>query len=110
MQDLNEYCVILTTCGSKKEAENLARLLIERRLAACVQTTAISSFYEWKGNLNRDEEELLLIKTRYAQYGKVEQAIVDNHSYEVPEIIAIPIVGGLGEYLVWIDEVAGEMV
>jgi periplasmic divalent cation tolerance protein len=100
------YCVVLTTCGDKDEAEGLARLLVEKRLAACVQISGVTSVYEWEKEIQRDDELLLVIKARADLYGEIEGAISDNHSYEVPEIIKIPIEEGLDAYLGWIDEVS----
>jgi len=101
---MNSYCVILTTAGRRDEADRLAELLVSRRLAACVQVTSIASTYMWKGKLNKDSEYLLLVKTTADRYHEVEAAIVENHSYEIPEIIQIPVTQGLDRYLGWIDE------
>ncbi len=106
MKNSKEYCVILTTCGSKEEAERLAQLLVKRGLAACVQITEIMSFYTWNGRLNKEAEKLLLIKARYARYEEIEETLVENHSYEVPEIIGIRVERGLEAYFSWIDEVS----
>ncbi len=100
------YCVILTTCGDEGEAEVLARLLIEKKLAACVQITGVTSLYEWEKEIQKDKELLLVIKARADLYGDIERAISDNHSYEIPEIIKIPIEDGLDAYLGWVDEVS----
>ncbi len=105
MAEAATYSVILTTCGSRDEAERLARLLVETRLAACVQVTGVTSFYEWDGALNRDDEQLLLIKAPSASYGAIEECISRNHSYDVPEIVRIPITAGSDAYLHWIDAV-----
>ncbi|HOO90754.1 MAG TPA: divalent-cation tolerance protein CutA [Syntrophales bacterium] len=105
MSESHKYCVILTTCGDKEDAEKLASLLIESRLAACVQITGITSFYEWNGAVNRDTEQLLLIKAATAQYDKIEAFISQNHQYDVPEIIQIPITDGSDAYLQWIAAV-----
>jgi len=106
MPESKEYCVILTTCGNKKEAEKLACLLIESQLAACVQITGVTSFYEWDGAVNKDNEQLLLIKARSAHYDKIEEFISQNHSYDVPEIIQIPISDGSEAYLKWVADVS----
>ncbi|HET6846629.1 MAG TPA: divalent-cation tolerance protein CutA [Anaerolineales bacterium] len=98
-----EYCVILTTVGSREEADSIAEALVTRRLAACVQVSPISSVYVWKGELHRDAEHLLLIKTPAECYQAVEAAIRENHSYEIPEIVQLPIERGLPEYLDWIS-------
>jgi len=105
MAEVKQYCVILTTCSNREEAERLARLLVESRLAACVQMTGVTSFYEWDGALNRDDEQLLLIKAPSASYGKIEEFISRNHSYDVPEIIRVPVTAGSEAYLNWIDAV-----
>ncbi|UCD91059.1 MAG: divalent-cation tolerance protein CutA [Desulfobacterales bacterium] len=99
------YCLVITTCGSRDEAEKLASQMVETRLAACVQQSSITSYYTWEGKVNHDPEFRLFIKTRKALYIQLEQFIKDNHSYDVPQIIEIPIQSGLSEYLGWIDEV-----
>jgi periplasmic divalent cation tolerance protein len=98
------FCVILTTVGNKADADRLAELLVFRQLAACVQATAVSSVYAWNGALHKDSEHLLLIKTRAALYDSVQAAILENHSYEVPEIVQLPVQHGLDRYLDWIVE------
>ncbi len=99
-----QYCVILTTTGSQEEADRLAELLVSRRLAACVQITSISSVYRWQGAVTREPEFLLLIKTVDRLYKNVETAILKNHSYEVPEIIQLPVTQGSDRYLEWLDQ------
>ena len=101
---MTPYCVVLVTAGSHDEANRLAEMLVERRLAACVQVTDIASTYRWQGQVTRAAECLLLIKTAARLYLEVEAAILANHSYEVPEIVQIPIEQGLDRYLGWIDE------
>jgi periplasmic divalent cation tolerance protein len=100
------YCVILTTCGKKEEAEKLACSLIENHLAACVQVAGVISFYEWEKKVNKDEELLLLIKAKNSLYKRIEAFICQNHSYEIPEIIALPIRDGLENYFKWMDDVS----
>lgn len=102
-----DFCVVLTTAGSRQEANRLADLLVEQRLAACVQIVGIESTYRWQGQVTKEPEFLLLVKTRRALYPQVEAAIVANHSYEIPEIVQIPIQRGLGGYLGWIEENTG---
>ncbi|MBU8910764.1 MAG: divalent-cation tolerance protein CutA [Desulfobacterales bacterium] len=99
-----EYCIILTTCPSNEEAHTLAAKLINEKLAACVQLSPITSYYTWKGGIHTDPEIRLLIKTRTKLYESVEQFIKQHHSYEVPQIVQLPIMGGSDEYLDWIDE------
>jgi periplasmic divalent cation tolerance protein len=96
------YCVILTTAGNQDEADKLANLLGSRKLAACVQIANIASCYMWKGNVCRESEYLLLIKTAAHLYPEVEEVIVENHSYEIPEVIQLPIAQGLDRYLEWV--------
>lgn len=99
------YCMVITTCGSTDEGEKLASQIVENKLAACVQLSSITSYYTWEGKVNRDPECKLVIKTRKALYGQVEDFIKEHHSYDVPEIIELPIQSGSEEYLGWIDEV-----
>jgi periplasmic divalent cation tolerance protein len=101
-----EYCVLFCT-ASAAEAERLARLLVEEQLAACVNITTVDSVYRWQGTLCTDREVLLIIKTERSQVHKVIDRIKAEHSYEVPEIIALPIVAGYEKYLAWIDESLG---
>ncbi|HKQ85291.1 MAG TPA: divalent-cation tolerance protein CutA [Candidatus Acidoferrales bacterium] len=102
----NSKIIVLTNCGSPKEARRIAKALVERRLAACVNTvtTPVESVYRWKEKIERAKEYLLLIKTSRACFAAVERTIHDLHSYEVPEIIALPIVSGSRDYLSWLGE------
>lgn len=105
MGNKTDYCVVMATCGSREEAEKLAGSILENKLAACIQLTDIRSYYFWEGRVENDPEVLLLMKTRGAIYHALESHIKANHSYDVPEIIRLPIEGGLPAYLGWIDEV-----
>jgi periplasmic divalent cation tolerance protein len=103
-----EYVQVLTTAGSEEEAEKIASLLVERRLAACVQVVGpVVSRYRWQGAVEGAREWQCLMKTTRAAYEAVEAAIREVHSYEEPEIIATPIVAGSAGYLAWIDENVG---
>jgi len=94
---------VTTTTPSREEAGRIAKLLVERRLAACVQVAGpVESHYRWKGNLEHSTEWLCLIKTTRGNYEAVEAAIRANHPYEVPEIIAGPIESGSASYLAWL--------
>jgi periplasmic divalent cation tolerance protein len=96
---------IVTTTEKRADAVKIAGMLIEKRLAACVQIVGpILSTYRWKENIESVEEWQCLIKTRACLYGDVEAAIKANHPYEVPEIIAFPILQGSREYLAWLHE------
>jgi periplasmic divalent cation tolerance protein len=96
---------VVTTTSSQEEAEKIARALVERRLAACVQVAGpLTSTYHWKGRVEDAQEFLCIIKTRQSHYLAVEDAIRELHSYEVPEILAIPISAGNRAYLDWLRE------
>ena len=104
MTDSGKCAVTLTTCGSPQEAEEIAKGLVAERLAACVQIVPITSHYRWQGKLTRDEEFLLLIKAPAGRYGAIEEYIQAHHSYELPEIVRMPIESGLPGYLKWLHE------
>jgi periplasmic divalent cation tolerance protein len=96
--------LVITNLPDRASAEKLAALLIERRLAACVNLLApCESVYRWRGEVQNDEEHPLLIKTAGDRYAELEAAIRANHPYELPEIIAVSIVQGLPAYLKWIE-------
>jgi periplasmic divalent cation tolerance protein len=95
--------LVLTTCANSDEADRLAAALVEQRLAACVNTVGnVTSTYRWQGQVQREQESLLLIKTTEARYPALEQAIRDRSSYELPEVLAIPVHGGSAGYLDWL--------
>jgi periplasmic divalent cation tolerance protein len=97
--------IIFTTAGSKEEAQRMARALVERKLAACVNITGpIESVYWWNQQLETAAEWLLLIKTTAAMFERVNQAIGELHSYELPECIAVEIESGSEKYLRWIED------
>jgi periplasmic divalent cation tolerance protein len=99
-----DYQLILTTCPDPTSAERLGRQLVEERLAACVNVLpSMRSIYRWKGQIEDAAEHLLIIKTRIGDYAAIEQRIRDLHSYELPEVIAVPIVAGLPAYLAWLE-------
>jgi periplasmic divalent cation tolerance protein len=99
---MTDKIVVLSACASPDEAEKVARALVEKKLAACVNILpAIRSIYRWKGAIEDDQETLLLIKSSRALFGELRAEIERLHSYEVPEVIAIPIVDGLERYLGW---------
>jgi len=99
-----DYSIITTTCPNKDLAKQISKLLVERRLAACVQMFPIESIYLWKNNVCEENEIALFIKSRTDLFDKIVEAIKEIHTYEVPEIIQTPIIGGLSEYLNWIDD------
>ena len=101
----NRMIQVQTTIDDRERAESIAGVLLQKRLAACVQIIGpVKSLYRWKGAVETSGEWALLIKTRASLYRKVERAIRENHPYEVPEIIALPIVRGGRDYLDWIAE------
>ena len=99
------YIVIFVTSSSKKEANKIAKVLIEERLAACVNIIEKSeSVFWWKGKIDTSKEVLLIIKSRKKRLTKIIEVVKSLHSYTIPEIIAIPIISGYKPYLEWIDE------
>ena len=100
---MTQAVTILTTAGSTEDAERIAEALLTENLAACVQIVPIRSRYLWKGEIERSAEELLLIKTRAALFEAVRARIRALHSYETPEIIALPVSGGDEDYLAWLE-------
>jgi periplasmic divalent cation tolerance protein len=100
---MTDKIVVLSTSESAEEAGKLARALVEQRLAACVNIVpGIRSVYHWKGRVEDAGEFLLLIKSRRDLFDRLREAIQQEHSYEVPEIIALPIVTGSDDYLEWL--------
>jgi periplasmic divalent cation tolerance protein len=96
--------LVVTSLPDRASAEKLAALLVERRLAACVNILApCTSVYRWKGEIQHDEELPLLIKTARDRYAELEASIRANHPYELPEIIAVRIADGLPAYLQWVE-------
>ena len=95
--------LVLTNLPDRASAEKLADLLVEKQLAACVNILApCRSVYRWKGAVQHDEEHPMLIKTTAERYAALEQAMRAGHPYELPEIIAVPLAGGLPAYLEWV--------
>ena len=99
------YRVVLSTAGSESQAREIARTLVERRLAACVNVVpAIASVYRWQGKVVEDQEALLIIKTTAARFEELRAAIRELHTYETPEVIALALSDGDPDYCAWIDE------
>jgi periplasmic divalent cation tolerance protein len=101
---MTDKIVVLVTCGSKKEARRIAKSLVSRRLAACVQEVggSVHSTYRWKGKIESAKEYLLLIKTTRKRFNAVSECVRQLHSYDVPEIVALEIRAGSPDYLSWI--------
>jgi periplasmic divalent cation tolerance protein len=97
--------IVLTTAGSQEEARKIARELVERRLAACVNIVPqVESIYRWQGKVDSSPEWLMLIKTSMDQFASVRDAIRELHSYDLPECIAVAIEDGSPEYLNWLAD------
>ena len=98
----DQPCVVTTALGTENEAESLAAALVEAGLAACVQVMHVRSFYRWDGELRREPEWVLLIKTRSARFAEVDAFIRGRHSYDLPEVLQLPVSGGSPDYLRWL--------
>jgi len=101
----SEFIQVVTTTDSRKQADDLSQILLQERLAACVQIEGpITSRYHWQGKIEEGQEWRCVIKTRRHFFAKVAAVIRDNHSYDVPEIIAFPIGDISPSYAQWLDE------
>ncbi len=101
--------MVLCTVGKAEDAEWIAREVVERRLAACVNIVpAVTSIYRWRGEVEKNEEILLVIKTRSERFEALREAIVSMHSSEVPEVIALAVEAGHAPYLAWLDDAVGD--
>jgi periplasmic divalent cation tolerance protein len=102
---MTDKIVVLVTCSSAKEARKIARALVEQRLAACVNVlrAPVQSVYRWKGKVESAKELLLVIKTTRKRFAALQRAVRVLHSYDVPEIIALPIADGSRDYLAWLS-------
>jgi len=98
------HIIVMVTTASKQEAEKIAQQLIKERLIACANITApVSSFFHWAGKIEKAEEYLILMKSRKDLFKKLAETVKALHTYEVPEIIALPIIEGSEAYLTWLD-------
>lgn len=104
---MNRFVIVTTTIDSESAAQKLALRIIEERLAACVQMFPVRSIYRWKRKVEQAGEYLLQAKTRKSLAGKLTKLIKNLHSYDMPEIVVVPIVGGFPRYLSWISEETG---
>ena len=101
---MNKYIVVLSTVPDEKTGQRIARKLVEQRLAACVTISDLrESIYWWEGNIEQEQEHLLIIKTKKSLYSKLEGEILNLHPYDVPEIIALPVAAGNVKYLEWLS-------
>ena len=99
----NQYCIIKTTCKSKKEAKNLTGILLAEKLIACAQINAILSLYNWENKIQEEKEFLISFKAKSYDYKKIEKVITKNHSYKIPQIVKIDLSDGLDDYFSWIE-------
>jgi len=98
------YIVIFITAANKKEADKIAEELVKSKLAACVNIVGnINSVFRWQGKLNKAEEVLLIIKSKKSKFNKIAGFVKSMHSYQVPEIISLPVISGNKDYLEWLD-------
>lgn len=102
---IKDAVLVFVTCASAGEADRIADILLDKKLASCVNILpGIRSKYRWKGRIEKAREILVMAKTRRPKFAAIEKEVRRVHSYEVPEIIALPIILGSGEYLSWIAE------
>ena len=99
------HIIIFVTTANKEEAEKIAKGLLEKKLVACVNIIdGVNSFFWWEGKIDQAKETLLIIKSNKKKFDRIQDIVKSLHSYQVPEIIAMPIVEGNNDYLNWIDE------
>ncbi len=104
-----QHLIVLSTAPDQTVAQHIAGALVDEQLAACVNILPqVSSVYRWQGKREVGSEVVLIIKTRQGVYQKLQQRLVALHPYELPEIVAVPLVGGLAGYLGWIDQMTGK--
>jgi uncharacterized protein involved in tolerance to divalent cations len=102
---MTDYILVFITASSEKEGEKIAGALVKERLAACVNVLGgIKSTFRWKGQISVEDEVLLIVKTKDKLFQKLKKRVAELHSYDVPEILAIPILAGFEKYLSWIGE------
>lgn len=102
---MTDAIAVFMTAANRDEALNLAEMLVEKKLAACVQIIPqMESVYRWKGHVERQAESLLIAKTTIPHFKDLEREVRANHSYETPEIVAIPLTDGSAPYLTWLQE------
>jgi periplasmic divalent cation tolerance protein len=99
---MTDKIVVLSTCASEEEAERIGRQLVEDSLAACVSfVPRLRSFYRWKGTIEAAEEVLLIIKSSQGLFDRLAARLQEIHSYEVPEVLSLPVTAGSEQYLMW---------
>ncbi|MBI4596749.1 MAG: divalent-cation tolerance protein CutA [Candidatus Tectomicrobia bacterium] len=102
---MNKAIVIFITTNTFQEAERIGEKLVDNHLAACVNVVpGMTSIYRWQGKICQEKEFLLIVKTMEDLFSKVKDLVLGLHSYELPEIISLPVTGGLERYLLWVEE------
>ena len=106
MAKKSDAIVVLTTCKSKSEAQRIVTALVEKHLAACgnILEWRVTSIYRWKGKIERVNEHLVILKSTRKAFAALESEVTRLHSYDVPEIIAMPVFAGSAQYLKWVAE------
>lgn len=105
---MTDYILVFITVPSEKEGEKIAGALVKERLAACVNLIeGMRSTFRWKGQISSEQEVLLIAKTRDRLFEQLKKRVTELHSYEVPEILALPILAGFEKYLNWIEKETG---
>jgi uncharacterized protein involved in tolerance to divalent cations len=102
---MTDYISVFITASSEQEGEKISSALVKERLAACVSMVkGVSSTFRWKGQISNEQEVLLIAKTKDTLFEKLKKRVLELHSYEVPEIVAAPILAGFEKYLNWIED------
>ena len=105
---MTDKIVVFSTCASREEADKLARLVVEQGLAACASIVPnVRSYYRWQGAVETADEYLLVIKSARRQFAALSAALERAHSYEVPEVLAVPVVAASAPYLAWLEACLG---
>src|SRR3972149_649032 len=108
MDEKTAHIVVFITTSSMAEAQAIGRALVEERIAACVNIVpGLRSLFRWQGTIEEQEETLMLVKSRSEFLPSILDTVKRLHSYTVPEVIALPVLGGSSDYLAWIDESVG---
>ncbi len=104
VEKFTQTIVVFITCPNMKIANKISKILLEERLAACINNIRVNSHYLWKGKKESDQEIMMIVKTKNKLLEELTAKVIKAHPYEIPEIIAIPLIGGAYGYLKWIDD------
>lgn len=104
MNCANKFCIVSTTITTIEEARELSSKILSEKLASCIQFTNIESLYWWNDEISNDNEIRIIIKTKDSLFEELKNFIIHNHTYQIPEIIKIPILDGYSQYLEWIEK------